>query len=167
MPQVRPDWSEDCLWARIVLPAAEVGSYGLQILKEPYVNVPRVEQALHIYVQEQRGANREYGLVELCSPHLLIPRTIVCSAISIGAARWEQCEQGSLESKTDADLRCRVTRYAGRLAKFDEVEVRSRDPDRGGDPYVNGYVNPYGIPYATDGVPRPCPLAYICPAQMP
>ena len=32
-------------------------------------------------------------------------------------------------SSTDADLRCSVTRDASRLAKFDEVEVRSRDPD--------------------------------------
>jgi hypothetical protein len=50
MPQVRPDWSEDRLWARIVLSPAEVGSQRLQILKEPYVNALCVEQTLGIYV---------------------------------------------------------------------------------------------------------------------
>jgi len=43
----------------------------------------------------------------------------------------------------------------------------TRPNSRGLDPYGIPYVNPYGIPCATGGVPHPSPLTGICPAQDP
>jgi hypothetical protein len=59
--------------------------------------------------------------------------------------------------------------FAGKLRSPAPPTGRWPHPARlqGGESYVNPYVNLYGIPCATDGVPHLSPRARICPGHAP